>query len=36
VSLFYWLREWSGVIFLVGLLVYIYSFFVPGEEKAQA
>lgn len=30
-SLFYWLREGTGVIFLIGLLVYIGSFFVKGE-----
>ncbi|MCX8086017.1 MAG: cbb3-type cytochrome c oxidase subunit I [Rhodocyclaceae bacterium] len=36
VSLFYWMREWTGVIFLIGLLVYIWSFFIPGEEKAAA
>jgi nitric oxide reductase subunit B len=35
VTLFYWMREWSGVAFLVGLLVYIWSFFIPGEEKAS-
>jgi nitric oxide reductase subunit B len=34
IALFYWMREWSGVAFLVGLLVYIWSFFIPGEEKA--
>ncbi len=34
VSLFYWMREWSGVVFLIGLVVYIWSFFIPGEEKA--
>jgi nitric oxide reductase subunit B len=34
VSLFYWMREWAGVVFLVGLVVYIYSFFCKGEEKA--
>ncbi|MFN3884326.1 MAG: cbb3-type cytochrome c oxidase subunit I [Rhodocyclaceae bacterium] len=34
VSLFYWMREWAGVIFLIGLVVYIWSFFIPGEEKA--
>jgi len=32
VSLFYWMREWTGVIFLVGLIVYIASFFVKGDE----
>jgi nitric oxide reductase subunit B len=36
ISLFYWMREWSGVVFLIGLLVYIWSFFIPGEEKAAA
>ncbi|HEX8964049.1 MAG TPA: cbb3-type cytochrome c oxidase subunit I [Rhodocyclaceae bacterium] len=30
-SLFYWLREGTGVIFLIGLLTYIASFFVKGE-----
>ncbi|MCP4993454.1 MAG: nitric-oxide reductase large subunit, partial [Gammaproteobacteria bacterium] len=28
IALFYWLREISGVVFLVGLVVYIASFFV--------
>ena len=30
-TLFYWLREGTGVIFLIGLLTYISSFFVKGE-----
>jgi nitric oxide reductase subunit B len=34
VALFYWLREGSGVIFLIGLVVYIASFF--KGEKASA
>ncbi|WIM05587.1 MAG: cbb3-type cytochrome c oxidase subunit I [Candidatus Nitricoxidivorans perseverans] len=34
VSLFYWMREWTGVVFLVGLVVYLWSFFVKGEEKS--
>jgi nitric oxide reductase subunit B len=33
VALFYWLREISGVFFLIGLLVYIASFF-KGEKAA--
>ena len=33
VMLFYWMREWAGVMFLVGLIVYLISFFVKGEEK---
>jgi len=36
VSLFYWMREWAGVVFLVGLIVYIWSFFCKGEEKAAS
>jgi len=38
VSLFYWMREWAGVIFLAGLLAYLASFFVggkPAEAKAS-
>ncbi len=34
VSLFYWLREGTGVVFLIGLIIYISSFFVKGETKA--
>jgi nitric oxide reductase subunit B len=30
-TLFYWLREGTGVVFLIGLLTYIGSFFVKGE-----
>ncbi|MGD8407603.1 MAG: cbb3-type cytochrome c oxidase subunit I [Thiohalophilus sp.] len=33
IALFYWMREVAGVIFLIGLLVYIVSFFVGGEER---
>jgi nitric oxide reductase subunit B len=36
ISLFYWMREWTGVVFLIGLIVYVASFFVKGEEKAAA
>lgn len=32
IALIYWLREGAGLIFLVGLVVYIISFFVKGEE----
>jgi nitric oxide reductase subunit B len=34
ISLFYWMREGAGVFFLIGLVVYVWSFFVGGEEKA--
>jgi len=33
VEIFYWLREFAGLVFLIGLLLYIYSFFIGGEEK---
>ncbi len=32
IAIFYWLRELAGLVFLVGLLLYIYSFFAKGEE----
>jgi hypothetical protein len=31
-EIFYWLREIAGLIFLVGLCLYIYAFFAKGEE----
>ena len=35
VSLFYWLREGTGVVFLIGLLMYVASFFIGGDEASQ-
>lgn len=35
-SVFYWLREGFGLIFLTGLLLYIGSFFLKGETKVAA
>ena len=32
VEIFYWLREVAGLIFLVGLILYCYSFFAKGKE----
>jgi nitric oxide reductase subunit B len=32
-ALFYWLRWISGVVFLIGLVVYLYSFF--AKDKPQ-
>jgi nitric oxide reductase subunit B len=32
-SIFYWLREGTGVVFLIGLVLYITSFFVKGSGK---
>lgn len=34
IALFYWMREAAGVVFLTGLVLYLWSFFVKGEEKA--
>lgn len=34
VAIFYWLREGTGVVFLIGLVFYISSFFAKGETKA--
>lgn len=34
IALFYWMREWAGVVFLIGLITYVTSFFIGGEEKA--
>jgi nitric oxide reductase subunit B len=36
VSMFYWMREWAGVVFLIGLLVYLWSFFCNAEEAPKA
>ena len=33
IAIFYWMREVAGVVFLAGLVLYIISFFVGGEEK---
>jgi nitric oxide reductase subunit B len=33
IALFYWLREGTGVIFLIGLITYVVSFFIKGENK---
>jgi nitric oxide reductase subunit B len=35
-AIFYWLRLGSGVIFLIGLGLYIFSFFAKGEPVAEA
>jgi nitric oxide reductase subunit B len=36
VALFYWLRETAGLIFFIGLMIYLLSFFITGEEKPTA
>ena len=32
VAIFYWFRELSGVVLTIGLLLYILSFFIKGEQ----
>ena len=36
ISIFYWMREVSGVIFLIGLILFIISFFVKGKDAPEA
>lgn len=36
IALFYWLREIAGVMFLVGLVCYIASFFIGQDEPEAA
>ena len=36
IEIFYWLRELAGLVFLVGLVLYVISFFVKGGEPARA
>ena len=36
VALFYWLREIAGVVFLIGITLYVVSFFIKGQDKAVA
>lgn len=35
VEMFYWLREAAGIVFLIGLILYVISFFVKGEEAVM-
>ncbi|HAJ92209.1 MAG TPA: nitric-oxide reductase large subunit, partial [Gammaproteobacteria bacterium] len=32
ISIFYWMREIAGVVFLIGLVLYLLSFFVGNRE----
>jgi nitric oxide reductase subunit B len=34
IAIFYWAREAAGLVFLLGLLLYIGSFFVKGKSHA--
>ena len=33
IAIFYWMREVAGIIFLIGLILYVVSFFVGGDEE---
>ena len=33
-AIFYWLREVAGVIFLIGLIAYLASFFITEKKTA--
>ena len=33
VAMFYWLRVASGVVFMLGLVLYLVSFFVKGDKE---
>jgi nitric oxide reductase subunit B len=36
IEIFYWMRELAGVVFLIGLILYVVSFFVKGGEREMA
>ena len=36
IALFYWMLEFAGVVFLIGLVVYIASFFVGARDTEAA
>ncbi len=36
ISLFYWLRELAGAVFLIGLVIYVVSFFAGTDEPEVA
>ncbi len=35
IEIFYWLREGAGAVFLIGLIVYIASFFVGSKDEER-
>jgi len=36
IELFYWLREIAGLVFLIGLIIYVASFFIGSDEPEVA
>jgi nitric oxide reductase subunit B len=35
IEFFYWIRLFGGVVFLIGLLMYVWSFFIGGEPAEE-
>lgn len=35
IELFFWMREYAGLVFLTGLSLYVASFFIGGKEPAE-
>jgi nitric oxide reductase subunit B len=35
IAIFYWMREVAGVVFLIGLIVYVWSFFAKDSKAAS-
>lgn len=35
IAIFYWMRLVAGFVFLIGLICYVVSFFVPGKAPAE-
>ncbi|WP_223789496.1 cbb3-type cytochrome c oxidase subunit I [Marinicella meishanensis] len=35
-AFFYWMREVAGVVFMIGLIVYLISFFIKGDVEPTA
>jgi len=35
IEMFYWMRELAGVVFVIGLLLYVGAFFVKGGERVS-
>lgn len=36
IAIFYWMREAAGIVFLIGLVLYIASFFINGKKQQIA
>ena len=36
IEIFYWMREAAGLAFMIGLALYLISFFIKGDEDAES